>query len=217
MQDNTRAQQIVFVVNNDESIRKSLYDTIKSTGLGVETFANATQFLNLYKPNLSGCLILDGRSPEMKDLHILKYLRISIPHLPIILLANHQDISIAMRAMMMGIFSIIENPYTPTELLSRTRAALQYAKRNTMDEQSTFAIHLTQLTKREKEILELIVAGKASKVIATDLGISKNTVENHRKNIMAKLHTKSVVDLVREYTLHQHTVLGFTSDNQLHH
>lgn len=195
----------VFVVDDDEDMRNSLKWLIESVNLSVEAFASAEHFLTAYHPDRPGCLLLDIRMPGMGGLRLLEHLRAQGTCLPIIVLTGHGDVPLAVQVLKMGAFDFIEKPAAQQQMLDRIRDALaaDQAIRAKLSEQARIASLLAQLTNREYEVLERVVAGQASKVIAAELGISEKTVEKHREHVMRKMEAHSLAELIQMTLLYR--------------
>lgn len=194
-----RPEQTVFVVDDDEDVRRALRWLIESVHLQVETFESAEQFLGNYRPEQPGCLVLDVRMPGLGGLGLLEHLRSQRDALPVIMLTGHGDVPVAVRAMKAGALDFIEKPFTDQDLLDRIQLALKKDSqlRQEMEESAEIAERVASLTPRELEVLDRIVQGQANKVMSVELGISERTVETHRKNIMEKMRVRSVAELVQ--------------------
>ena len=195
-------QATVFVVDDDDAVRDSLMDLVDSVGLRVESFASAQAFLDTYDAGRAGCLVLDIRMPGMSGLELQERLCELNSSLPIIFITGHGDIPLAVRAMQRGAMDFIQKPFRDQELLDRIGQALDKGTQTlaVQEEQQEFAERLRTLTQREREVMEMIVSGKANKVIAIDLGLSQRTVELHRARVMEKMQAKTLADLVRVVT-----------------
>jgi len=193
--------QIVFVVDDEELVRWSLKEIFESIGVEVRTFSSAHEFLDAYPQakERPGCLITDVCMPIMTGLELKKEMNRRSIDLPVIMLTAHGDVKLAVEAMKEGAVDFIEKPQTPDDLIDRTRKAIGLDQKNSRKKNlSQNARHLmSQLTPREREVLEYVVAGEPSKRIAFILGLSKQTIEFHRANIRKKLQVKSLADLVR--------------------
>ena len=192
--------QTIFIVDDDEAVRDSLNLLLQSVGLKTKTFESAPAFLDNFDAQCSGCLILDVRMPGMSGLDLAKSLREQSPNLlPIIFLTGHGDVPMAVEAMQLGALNFVQKPFRDQELLDLIFDALRQdaATRQTLDEHQAIRQRLSTLTPRETQVLEMILQGKANKVIAIDLGVSQRTVEIHRANLMEKMHADSLVELVR--------------------
>lgn len=193
------AEPTVFVVDDDPGVRKALSLLMKSVGLNVEVFAGGQEFLTAYDRQRPGCLILDVRMPGMNGLELQDALKTRGMTVPVIILTGHGDVSMVVRAMQAGAVDFIEKPFRKQVLLERVRQALQQdvARRRDEAQHADARARLNLLTPRERQVLDLVVAGKHNKAIAAELGVSMKTVEFHRSKIMGKLQADSVAMLVR--------------------
>lgn len=189
----------VFVVDDDQEVRDALRLLMESVGLVVETFASAPDFLERFDPNLPGCIVLDVRMPGMSGLDLQARLAAERLHPPIIIITGHGDVPMAVRAVQAGALDFIEKPFNHQALLDSVHRAIEQDSR-----QRGEASHLAdirsrydKLTPREKEVLELVVAGRRNKVIAADLSVSQSTVEAHRAKVMEKMEAGTLSDLMR--------------------
>ncbi len=191
-------QATVFVVDDDPAVRKSLETLLKSVGLPVETFRSAQEFLAGYEPERAGCLILDVRMPGMSGLELQRTLRERGMDIPTIIVTGHGDVPVAVRALKDGALEFLEKPFSKQMLLEHIREALKRdaAQRDQRGQQGEIAARLALLTDRERQVMDLVVAGKVSKEIAAALGLSKKTVDVHRAHVMQKLKLESVAELV---------------------
>jgi FixJ family two-component response regulator len=189
----------VFVIDDDEAMRRSLCWLIQSVPLPVESFASAQDFLTAYQPFQPGCLVLDVRMPGLSGLELQDRLASSQISIPIIFITGHGTVPMAVWAMKAGAIEFLPKPFSDQVLLERIQAALALDARKRHDHQrrSSLAERLIHLTPREREVMELVITGKANKVIAGQLGVSCKTVEVHRAKIMTKTQADSVIDLVR--------------------
>jgi len=189
----------VFVVDDDDGVRTSLGILLESAGYHPATFASAAEFLEQHDPARPGCLILDMRMPGMTGMELLQVLSERGAFLPVIFITGHGDVPMAVEAMKNGAFDFLQKPFGQHDLLERIGRALE------ADAEARASLLLTEelhrrhntLTPREKEVMDLVVAGNANKVIAMDLGLSERTVEIHRARVMEKMATRSVAHLVR--------------------
>ncbi|HVO02947.1 MAG TPA: response regulator FixJ [Candidatus Cybelea sp.] len=193
------SESTVFVVDDDVDVRESVCALLESAGLHGVPFGSARAFLDAYRSNATGCVIADIRMPDMDGLELQEEIvRRNIP-LPVIVVTGHADVPLAVRAMKAGALDLIEKPFDDEQLLATVRRAL--AKAEWQREQASAAQNVTtrvaSLSTRERQVLELLVAGKANKVIAYELDISPRTVEIHRARVMDKMEAKSLSDLVR--------------------
>ena len=171
----------------------------KSSGLSVVAFASAEEFLAHFDSKTAACIVLDVRMPGMGGLELLSTLRQCQSFIPVILLTGYADIPMTVQAMRDGAFDVLEKPCRDEDLLALVRQAFAHyekLKQFQMERQS-IAPRLASLTPRELEVLDCMVAGTKNKKIAEELGISTKTLDIHRANLMRKMHTKAIADLVR--------------------
>ncbi len=195
----SNGEPTVFIVDDDDEVRDSLEDLVDSVGLKAEIFASAQEFLAAYDPLRAGCLVLDIRMPGMSGLELQEKLGERQAVLPIIFITGHGDIPMAVKAMRRGAVDFIQKPFRDQDLLDRINSALAQGvgRREDMQEQRAIEERIHSLTRRERQVMEMVVEGKANKVIAIDLGLSQRTVEVHRANVMEKMRAKTLADLVR--------------------
>ncbi len=188
-----------FIVDDDDHIRGAIRSVLEAEGLDVEDFANCEAFLAAYRPGHEACLLVDAYLPGMSGLDLLQRLRDTGVCLPAIMITGHGDVPMAVKAMQAGALDFIEKPVGRVKLLACVNQAIELskdaAKLSTWRESATS--HLASLTPRQRQIMELVLAGHPSKNIAADLGISQRTVENHRASIMKKTRSKSLPALAR--------------------
>ena len=199
MNSSNSAIKTVFVVDDDDGVRTSLGILLDSAGYQPVTFAAAAEFLEQYEPARPGCLVLDMRMPGMSGMDLLQALAERGAFLPVIFITGHGDVPMAVEAMKHGAFDFLQKPFGQHELLDRITRALDadaQARQALLQTEELRRRHDT-LTPREKEVMGLVVAGLANKVIAMDLGLSERTVEIHRARVMEKMATRSVAHLVR--------------------
>jgi RNA polymerase sigma factor (sigma-70 family) len=189
----------VFVVDDDLAIRQSLHWLIASAGWPVETYASAQEFLDSYQAGRPGCLVLDVRMAGLSGLELQDRLAAQEVCLPIIIITGHGDVPMAVRALKAGALDFLEKPFPDQVLLDRIRQALEQdaRARDAWARQQELRARLARLTPREREVMDLVVAGKPNKVIAAQLGVSDKTVEAHRAKLMEKMQADNVADLVR--------------------
>ncbi|MEE9255194.1 MAG: response regulator FixJ [Pseudomonadales bacterium] len=195
----SNGEPTVFIVDDDDEVRDSLEDLVDSVGLKAEIFASAQEFLAAYDPLRAGCLVLDIRMPGMSGLELQEKLGEQQAVLPIIFITGHGDVPMAVEAMRRGAVDFIQKPFRDQDLLDRINSALAQGvgRREDMEEQRAIEERINSLTRRERQVMEMVVEGKANKVIAIDLGLSQRTVEVHRANVMEKMRAKTLADLVR--------------------
>lgn len=189
----------VFVVDDNAGVRKSLRALFESAQLAVETYASGQEFLAAYNPERPGCLLLDVRLRQSSGLDLQDDLRRRKATLPIIILTGHGTVPTSVRALKAGAVDFLQKPTPPKVLLERVQAALDADRqaRAVVAEGALVSERLGRLTPREHEVMELLVAGKTSKEIATALGRSVRTVEGHRRAVLSKTHVSSAAQLVR--------------------
>lgn len=190
---------IVNVIDGDATVLESLRRLIESVELEVETHNSTDTFLESYNPARPGCLLLDIRLPGMSGLDLQDYLKKNEMTLPIIMITAYGDVSVAVRALKAGAFDFIEKPYNDQDILDAVHNALHLdidlRKRRLIS--CDIKQRVDSLTPRELEIMELVVNGKPTRQIASDLRISPKTVESHRARIMRKMQAGSIAQLVR--------------------
>jgi two-component system response regulator TtrR len=189
----------VFVVDDDEAMRDSLRWLLESRGFAVVEFDSAEAFLAACTPDCAGCLLLDVRMPGMSGLELHEKMASAGFELPVIFITGHGDVPMAVRALKRGAADFLEKPFDDAELADLVAAALERDARARAGraERRSLAERIAALTPREREVMELVVAGKLNKIIADDLDISIKTVEVHRARIMEKLGVRSVAELVQ--------------------
>ncbi len=190
---------VVFVVDDDPSVRSSLKFLISTVGLHVETFDSAEAALQRLAPDAPGCLVLDVRLRGLSGLDLQHELAARNCQVPIVFITGHGDIPMSVRAMKAGAVEFLTKPFRDQDLLDAVRVALEQDR--TRREQEKEITELQQrfesLTLREREVISMVGAGKLNKQIADQLGTAENTVKVHRSRAMDKMHAQSVADLVR--------------------
>jgi two-component system response regulator FixJ len=194
-----RDSATVFVLDDDASMRDSLRWLIQSVGLPVEAYSSAGDFLEKYDRERPGCLVLDVRMRGMSGLELQEELVRRGISVPVIVVTGHADVPMAVRAMKAGALDFLEKPFSDQALLDRIQRAIEIDReaRRSRDERADVLARLAVLTRREREIVDLLVEGKANKEIAAELGLSTRTVEGHRAHIMDKVGATSFAELVR--------------------
>ncbi|UCC83133.1 MAG: response regulator transcription factor [Gemmatimonadota bacterium] len=195
----THIEPTVFVVDDDPGVLESLKLLLRSVGLAAETFASAHEFLEAYDPEKPGCVVLDVRMPDMSGLELQDRLRALESTLPIIFITAHGDVPMAVKAVKTGAVDFIQKPFRDQELIDRIQHAIEDNARNREQVRELKRYHdrMASLTPRERQVMELVVEGKANKVIASELGLSQRTVEIHRARVMKKMEASSVSSLVQ--------------------
>lgn len=193
------SNSVVYIVDDDQSIRYAMGLLLKSVRLDHQVFSSADEFLETYSGNNNGCLVLDIRMPGLGGLELQQKLIEMDCSLPIIFISGHGDIPMAVDAMQKGAFDFIQKPFRDQELLDRISDALNTAEKRQSARAQKAGVQerVDTLTKREHEVLDLVVTGKPNKIIAHELGVSQRTIEIHRARVMDKMHAKSLAELVR--------------------
>jgi FixJ family two-component response regulator len=189
----------IFVVDDDMAVRDSLKMLLRSVGQAVETFGSGQEFIDAYSEDRAGCLVLDIRMPGMSGLELQQKLNERHSIMPIIFITGHGDVPMAVEAMQAGAVDFIQKPFRDQDLIDRINQALEKDQNNraALGERNDIRKRLETLTPREREVLDLVVHGKANKVIAGDLKLSQRTVEIHRARVMEKMQASSLAHLVR--------------------
>jgi FixJ family two-component response regulator len=197
--NSNNARPTIFVVDDDTAVRDALKLLLRSVGQAVETFGSAQEFLDAYGEDRPGCLVLDIRMPGMSGLELQQKLNEKHSILPIIFITGHGDVPMAVEAMQAGAVDFIQKPFRDQDLIDRINQALEKdtSNRAALGERNDIRRRLETLTPREREVLDLVVHGKANKVIAGDLRLSQRTVEIHRARVMEKMQASSLAHLVR--------------------
>jgi FixJ family two-component response regulator len=190
---------VVFVIDDDPSMRMGLEDLLHSVDLGAQTFGSAQEFLQSTRPDAPGCIVLDVRLPGPSGLEFQRMLINSNIHLPIIFISGHGDIAMSVRAMKSGAIEFLTKPLHEQELLDAIHVGLERdrARRQEAKVVAELQVRFDSLTPREREILTLVIIGGRNKQIAAQAKLSEMAVKVHRSQIMRKMGAKSLVDLVR--------------------
>jgi len=195
----TESEALVFVVDDDDSVRKALARLIRSVGLNVETFASAHEFLARGSHDGSACLILDVRMPGLSGLDLQKELAASGSTLSVIFITGHATIPMSVQAMRAGAVEFLEKPFEDQALIDAVHEALKKDEqaRQKKAELREILERVNSLTPREREVFALVVTGKLNKQIAFELGTNEKTIKAQRAQVMKKMQADSLADLVR--------------------
>jgi len=195
----TEADALVFVIDDDAAMRRSLENLIRSVGLRVEAFASAQDFLSIKREDVPGCLVLDVRLPGLSGLDLQKRLAEADIEIPIIFITGHGDIPMSVQAMKAGAVEFLSKPFRDQELLDAIQQALERDRksREQRAEVEVLRGRFDLLTPREREVMPLLVAGLLNKQIAAELGSSETTVKIHKHHVMEKMRAGSLAELVR--------------------
>ena len=190
---------VVFVIDDDPSMRDALASLFRSVDLQVELFASAAEFLRHKRPEAASCLVLDIRLPGVNGLDFQTQLLKANVRIPIIFMTGHGDIPMSVRAMKAGAIDFLAKPFRDQDMLDAVAAALRRDEQAREAERGATALRdaYEQLTPREREVMALVTSGLMNKQVAGELGLSEITVKIHRGNVMRKMKARSLADLVR--------------------
>jgi FixJ family two-component response regulator len=190
---------IVFVIDDDPSVRRGVEDLLRSVGLEVESFASSHEFLAFKRPEVPGCIVLDIRLPGTSGMEFQRILAESNIRLPVIFISGHGDIPMSVRAMKSGAIEFLTKPLKEQELLDAVQSGIERdgARLRQAKLVAELRERFTSLTSREQEVLALVITGRPNKQIAYELKLSEMTVKVHRSQVMHKMQARSLVDLVR--------------------
>jgi FixJ family two-component response regulator len=199
MQEVSQPQELVFVIDDDASMRTSLSSLFRSVGLKVEVFDSAADFLKIGRPDAASCLVLDVRLPGVSGLDFQSELAKASIRIPIVFITGHGDIPMTVKAMKAGAVEFLTKPFREQDLLDAVRLGLERDRTRRAGEAvvSELRGRFEALTSREQEVMAFVTSGLMNKQIAADLGVSEITVKVHRGNVMRKMGAKSLADLVR--------------------
>ncbi len=189
----------VHVVDDDEGVRRALGRLLTVSGYAVRDYSSASSFLNELDRDSHGCLLLDFRMPDLSGLDVFKALNTVTPALPVILITGYGDIDLSVKVMRLGAVDFLTKPFEEERLLLsiRTAIGLSIERHRDHQERSGLQKRYDRLTKREREVCDLVGTGLLNKQVASRLGIAEKTIKIHRARVMAKLDVKSVAELVR--------------------
>jgi FixJ family two-component response regulator len=192
-------QAVVFVIDDDQSIREALRSLLRTVGLQVHTFESTRDFLQAERPDAPSCLVLDVRLPGLSGLDFQSELIKSNIDFPIIFISGHGDIPMTVRAIKAGAIEFLTKPFRDQDLLDAVQLGVEQDRTRRRDAAAIAGLQerLKSLTSREREVMALVVTGRMNKQIAADLQLSEITVKVHRGNVMHKMGAKSLAELVR--------------------
>jgi FixJ family two-component response regulator len=190
---------IVYLIDDDESVREGIADLLRSVGHDVHTFGSVQQFIDSNRPDGPGCIVLDVRLPGMSGLEFQRTLVKSSIHIPVIFISAHADVPMTVRAIKSGAIDFLTKPVHEQQLLDTVQAGIERdrARRKETKVVAELRVRFDSLTPREREIFTLMISGRRNKQIAAQAGLSEMTVKVHRSHVMQKMRANSVVELVR--------------------
>jgi FixJ family two-component response regulator len=190
---------VVFVVDDDSSVREALDSLIRSIGLNAQLFGTTEEFLRAKRPDVPGCLVLDIRLPGLSGLDFQREMAKSNIRIPVIFITGHGDVRMSVRAMKAGAIEFLAKPFCDQDLLDAIHAGIEIDRswRQTSATVAKLQGYFASLTLREREVMHRVVSGRPNKQIAAELKLSEFTVKVHRAHVMRKMKAKSLADLVR--------------------
>jgi FixJ family two-component response regulator len=190
--------EVVFVVDDDASMRDAISRLLNAVGLTVQTFASARAFLNRRLPDVPGCVVLDVRLPGLSGLDVQREMVEKGIHIPLVFITGHGDIPMSVQAMKAGAIEFLTKPFRDQDLLDAVRSGIQLDRKEREEraELAELGDRVRQLTQREQEVMSLVVSGLLNKQIALQLGTSEKTIKIHRSQAMRKMRANSLADLV---------------------
>lgn len=199
MLDTAEPQPVVFVIDDDASLRASLADLFASVGLHVQAFGSPAEFLRSKRPDSPSCLVLDVRLPGLSGLDFQADLAKTNVQLPVIFITGHGDIPMTVRAMKAGAVEFLAKPFRDQDLLDAVQRALELDRTRREERRSVDELRarFESLTAREQEVITLVSAGRLNKQIAGELGVAEITVKVHRANAMRKMGARTLADMMR--------------------
>jgi FixJ family two-component response regulator len=199
LKETAQEQKIVYVIDDDPSMRDSIKSLLGSVGLRAELFDSAPEFFGRKLPDAASCLVVDVRLPGMSGLDFQAELSRANIDVPIIFITGHGDIAMTVKAMKAGAVEFLTKPFRDQDLLDAVKLALEKneAKRNGQKTNAMVGSLFESLTPREQEVMRLVTTGLMNKQVAAEMGVSEITVKVHRGNVMRKMQANSLVDLVR--------------------
>ena len=199
MKEAPKLQPVVFVVDDDASVRRGLTNLFRSVDLRAEAFGSASEFLQSRLPDIASCLVLDIRLPGISGLDFqIELAKVNI-HIPIIFMTGHGDIPMTVRAMKAGAVDFLTKPFRDQDMLDAVAMAIARDGKRREDEKFILDLRalFETLTLREREMMALVAAGRMNKQVAAEIGLAEITVKIHRGHIMRKMGAKTLADLVR--------------------
>jgi FixJ family two-component response regulator len=199
MTEAPETQSIVFVVDDDPSMRRALTNLFRSVGLRVEVFGSAPELLQSKLPDIPSCVVLDIRLPGVSGLDFQNELSRADVHIPIIFMTGHGDIPMTVRAMKAGAVDFLTKPFRDQDMLDAAAVAIERDRKRRIDEKAVAGVRMLfdTLTRRERELMAMVSSGLMNKQIAAEIGLAEITVKIHRGHVMKKMHARSLADLVR--------------------
>ena len=199
MTEAPETQSIVFVVDDDPSMRRALTNLFRSVGLRVEVFGSAPELLQSKLPDIPSCVVLDIRLPGVSGLDFQSELSRADVHIPIIFMTGHGDIPMTVRAMKAGAVDFLTKPFRDQDMLDAAAVAIERDRKRRIDEKAVAGVRMLfdTLTRRERELMAMVSSGLMNKQIAAEIGLAEITVKIHRGHVMKKMHARSLADLVR--------------------
>jgi two-component system response regulator FixJ len=204
----TPATPVVYVVDDERGITELVRRLAVARGLAVMTFHDATTFLAAYEPARAGCLVLDLRLPDLSGIELIERLRDLGATQPIVFISGYAEVEHAVRAMKMGVQDFLEKPFSNQRILEAILSAVarDAKQREAKAEVDDISRRVARLTRREQQVMNLVVTGMANKAVAAELSLSPKTVEVYRANVMAKMEVGSLAELVRTAMRHRDQV-----------
>lgn len=195
----TEEKPVVYVVDDDPSLRKALERLLRSAGHDAKTFASALEFLDFSHPDAPGCLVLDIKMPKLSGLELQERLAAKGISFPIVFITGHGTVPTSVRAFKAGAMDFLQKPFKDSELLAAVSRGIEKHRRLRLEqnEMQGLRVRLETLTPREREVFALVVSGMLNKQVAFDLGTAEKTIKVHRARVMEKMGAQSFADLVR--------------------